>query len=290
MIPIHIITAARKAVIHETQGLSALLGGTAAGGKAHSGSAPSISASSATAARIIVATVFSLILAGAIITLSWGGVGLFYKPPEASVRPGINAEWKSSNIVPLIAQLESDNREIYRARVQIAALVGLKEGDDIADVGAGSGFMAEEFARRVGPRGRVYAVEINPAFVSYTQNRAERAGLTNLRPHQGLEDKLNLSRREGGNFDYVFMADAYHHLEYPKSMLSSIHRLMRRRGELIVVEPIRIPGQSPESVLEHVRLGKGELIREITGAGFELVAEPAAPFLTDNYVLRFKRN
>lgn len=290
MVPMHIITAARKALSYKTMGLSDALLSTSAEKKGHA-SPPKrpISATEATVARIIVATTLSLVLSGAIITLNWGGVGLGYEAPELSVRPGINAEWKSSNIAPLIAQLESDSREIYRERGRIAALVGFREGADIADVGAGSGFMAEEFARRVGPGGRVTAIEINPAFVSYIENRAQRAGLANLRSHLGLEDKMNLSRREGGNFDYVFLVDTYHHLEYPKSMLASFHRLLRRRGELIIVEPHRIPGQSSEAVLEHVRLGKTELIREITEAGFLLAAEPAAPFLTENYVLRFKR-
>ena len=285
MIPIHLL--ARKAVQSEL----------AAGKAIHNYAGKRLSAiglgvkagCDPTAARLVLAVGFSLGLAGAVIALQWGGVGLFYEPPEMSVRPGINAKWMSPNIAPLIARLESEGREIYRERSRIAALLNLKEGDDIAEVGAGSGFLAEEFARRVGPGGRVYAIEINPAFVSYIEMRARRAGLENLRAHLGAEDRLNLSRREGGNFDYIVLASTYHYLEYPKSMLRSMHRLLRGRGELIVVDFRQIPDQSPAEGLEPIRLSKDEVIREITEAGFDLAAEPAAPFLAENYVLRFRK-
>jgi len=56
------------------------------------------------------------------------------------------------------------------------------------------------------------------------------------------------------------------------------------------VEPERLPGQSPDAVLRHVRLSKPEVIREISAAGFVLVNETAVPGLTANYFLRFRKD
>jgi len=63
---------------------------------------------------------------------------------------------------------------------------------------------------------------------------------------------------------------------------------LRSGGDLVVVDFNRIPGKTAPTMLEHVRAGKEEFAKEITAAGFILVAEERAPFLTDNYVLRFR--
>ena len=243
-----------------------------------------------TAVRVTVAFSLSLCLAGFIIATQWGGRGLFYREPERSVRPGINAEWVSGNTAAIVARLETDANELYRERSQIAALLGFREGDDVAEVGSGSGAFAEEVVKRVGSAGRVTAVELNQSLVDRTKARAEAAGTSNLRAHLGQETKLNINRRDGGNFDYVVLAGSYHHLEYPKSMLYSIDRLLRRRGQLIIIEPHRVPGESPETVLEHVRLDRAGVIREVSANGFKLVEEVPTPFLRDHYVLRFVKD
>jgi ubiquinone/menaquinone biosynthesis C-methylase UbiE len=287
MIPIHLIHSTRQM----TQAKKWLTGKLAKPGETSkpcglAGHGPQAT----TVGRLILAVVASLAIAGAVVGTYWGGVGFLHEEPETSVRPGINTEWADTNVAPLVARLESDEREIYRARARIAALIGLKDGDDIADVGAGSGFMSEEFSRLVGNRGSVTAVEINAGFVDYIAYRAEHKGLVNVKPRLGLKTKLNIARRENGNFNYVFLADTYHHLEYPKSMLQSIRRLLRNRGQLILVDVQRIPGQSNPEILEHVRLSEDDVIREVSAAGFRLQEKRLAPFLTENYFLCFVKD
>ncbi len=238
------------------------------------------------AGRLTLAVTLALLLSGGIIAITWGGTGLFFKEPETSARPGINSLWMNSNVAELAAILETDSREMYRERAQIAGLLELKQGDDVADVGAGTGFLSEEIARRVGASGRVFAVEINPGLVQHIQARAESQGLSSLRAHLGEDRKMNIGRREGGNFDLVVLADTYQYLEFPKSMLLSIRRLMRNRGRLVILEAPR----SAPALPDQVRLDKLELIREVSAEGFALVNEVPAPFLKDHYVLLFRKD
>jgi len=56
----------------------------------------------------------------------------------------------------------------------------IKEGSNVADIGAGSGWFTRA-ARRVGSSGRVYAVEINRDYLKYIEARAEREKLSNVR-------------------------------------------------------------------------------------------------------------
>jgi ubiquinone/menaquinone biosynthesis C-methylase UbiE len=203
-----------------------------------------------------------------------------------SVKPGINDRWISSDIDPLIDILETESREIYRERSNLAALVGPPPGAVIADVGAGSGFMAEEFAALVGDEGIVYAVDINPVMLDDVLRKAKAKGITNIRKVLSPEDSVNLAPN---SVDIVFMCDTYHHFEYPKPTMRSIYQALRPGGQLVLVDFKRIPGQSEPWMLEHVRAGEEVFKKEILQVGFELTNSHYPPYLADNYVLRFRK-
>ncbi|HSR68016.1 MAG TPA: class I SAM-dependent methyltransferase [Acidobacteriota bacterium] len=203
---------------------------------------------------------------------------------QESVKPGINESWKSDDIDPLIGRLEAEDREIYAHRSAIATLVGPPPGSVVADVGAGSGFMVEEFARLVGPQGKVIALDINAAMMRHVSEEAAEKGLDNVVARVSGEREVTL---EPQSVDIVFISDTYHHFEYPQSMMESIHRALRPGGQLIVVDFERIEGQSEDWVLQHVRAGREVFRQEIEAAGFQLVGVHAASFLKQNYVLRF---
>lgn len=209
-------------------------------------------------------------------------------PGERSVKPGINAPYLEPDLDAEAweQRFEVETREIYDARAEIVAAVGLEPGDRVADVGTGTGLFVEPFARSVGARGRVYALDIAPAFVEHVAGRAERQGLTQVEARVCPEDSLGLP---AGSVDVVFVCDVYHHFEYPRSSLESIYRALRPGGELVVIDFERIPGVSREWVLEHVRAGKDEFRAEIEEAGFELAEEVTIDRFEESYFLRFRR-
>ncbi len=206
--------------------------------------------------------------------------------PEESVNPGVNDFWKGEDTQPLIDVLESEEREIYLSRAELADLIAPPAGAAVADIGAGSGFMAEELARRVGTGGKVYAVDINPHLMRQLAERAESEGLAQLETVVCSESSVDLPP---ASIDLAFICDTYHHFEYPESTLRSLHRALKPGGEVIVVDFHRVAGFTRERMMEHVRAGQAVFTAEILGAGFELVEEIEAPFLSENYVLRFRK-
>jgi SAM-dependent methyltransferase len=205
---------------------------------------------------------------------------------EQSVKPGINDSWRSENIGPLIGRLETESREIYTQRFALAALVGAPRGSVVADIGAGSGFMTNIFSRQVGPDGKVYAVDINPALMEFVAAGAEEEGLTNIETVVCTDKSAELPAE---SVDIVFICDTYHHFEFPKNTMTSIREALRPGGQVVVVDFHRIPGTSREWILQHVRAGEEVFTREILDAGFELVNDHDVPFLEENYVLRFRK-
>jgi ubiquinone/menaquinone biosynthesis C-methylase UbiE len=208
--------------------------------------------------------------------------------PEASVKPGINASYLDPDldVDAMVRRFELESREIAACRDAIARAVGVEPGEAVADVGAGTGLFMGSFASAVGPDGRVFAVDIAPAFVEHLGERARANGWTQVEARVCSEDSVDLPP---ASVDVVFVCDTYHHFEYPRSTSASIHRALRPGGELFVVDFERIPGFSRDWILGHVRADKQTVIAELESFGFELVEQVEIPGLEENYALRLRR-
>ena len=207
---------------------------------------------------------------------------------EESVRPDINSKFLDPELNPQdwIERFEGESREVFRSRDAIVEAVGLKLGDTVADIGAGTGLFSMLFAEQVGSEGWVFAVEIALPFVERIGELANERGYTNITPLLGAERRVRLSPE---SIDVAFVCDTYHHFEYPHSTLASIYHALRPGGRLVIVDFERIPGVSREWTLGHVRAGKEEVREEIESAGFEFVAETEIEGLEENYFLTFQR-
>src|SRR6185436_7984945 len=135
------------------------------------------------------------------------------------------------------------------------------------------------FSRAVGPKGKVYAVDIVPAFLDRIKKRAASEGLANVQTVLCTERSVELPP---SSVDFAFICDAYHHFEFPQSSLASLHRALRPGGEMLLVEFKRFPGKSSDWVMNHVRAGQEVFTAEIQTAGFRQIEEQ--DILKDNYV------
>ncbi|MCC9607029.1 methyltransferase domain-containing protein [Blastopirellula sp. JC732] len=207
---------------------------------------------------------------------------------EQSVKPGVNANFldESLDVNAWIERFEVESREVYHAREEVLKAAGIKPGMRIADVGAGSGFYTRLFARAVGPTGWVYAVDISPKFLQHVSSSNAELGLNNITCVLGGERSIQLP---ADSVDLVFICDTYHHFEYPQSTLASIHQALRSDGTLVVIDFERIPGESRDWTLDHVRAGKETFRQEIEQAGFTLAEEPKIESFKENYFLRFRK-
>jgi ubiquinone/menaquinone biosynthesis C-methylase UbiE len=203
---------------------------------------------------------------------------------EQNVNPGINQGYVNPNVTQWRGVFERDGREIWDRRHDIIQALRLRPGQAVADIGAGTGFMARLMAQAVLPGGRVYAVDIAKNFVDSTVQRARDQGLTNVIGVVNDQRSVNLP---DNSIDLVYTGDTYHHFEYPQSTLRSIHRALRPDGEFVVIDFIRIPGVSSPWVLGHVRAGEEVVTQEIEAAGFELIERLG--FMQTQYYLRFRK-
>ena len=207
---------------------------------------------------------------------------------ESSVKPGINKSFLDPDldVDQFVQRFEIESREVYTARERILAAADIEKGDTVADVGAGTGLFTRMFSVQVGDRGWVYAVDIAPRFIKHINESATRQKLANITGVLCAENSINLPP---DSVDVVFLCDTYHHFEYPKSTLQSIHRALKPDGHLILIDFDRIEGQSREWLLNHLRAGRDVFQAEVEDAGFRLAEEKKIDGFEENYFLKFQK-
>jgi ubiquinone/menaquinone biosynthesis C-methylase UbiE len=112
-------------------------------------------------------------------------------------------------------------------------LLGLRPGSRIGDVGAGSGALTALLAPRVGPGGRVFAVEVNGGRVRRLNQSKQKAGWNNVEVLPCRPDNCSLPENA---CDAVYMRGVYHHLTDPEAMGASLWRALRPGGTLAVID------------------------------------------------------
>jgi ubiquinone/menaquinone biosynthesis C-methylase UbiE len=181
-------------------------------------------------------------------------------------------------------RFEHEGRAIYDNRYAILDELALQPGLSVADIGAGSGLFSRLIAQRVGPTGKVFAVDIAKNMVDYIAKTVKEQGITNLTAILG---DLKSPRLAPASVDRVVIIDSYHHFEFPAEMLAEIKQALKPDGLFVLVEFKRIEGISQPFILKMVRAGEGTFTDEFRNAGFDLV-ERREDITSDNYLLKFK--
>lgn len=182
-------------------------------------------------------------------------------------------------------RFEREGREVFDQRDAILAQLALREGMAVADVGAGTGLFTLAMAEVVGPKGKVYAVDVQSYFLDHIGQKARKAKLDNVELVRAEQGSAKLPE---GSVDLVLMVDSYHHVEQPAPYLASLKAALRPGGRLVVIDYIAIAGQSEPWMLEHVRATPAAFRAELESAGFRFVRAHEG-VLVENFVFEFER-
>ncbi len=204
--------------------------------------------------------------------------------PSEAADAASAADAGEENLDVWLERLEVGSRELYSAREAVVEAVGLKEGDWVADIGAGTGLYTVLFSEEVGASGRVLAEDIEPLFLDLINQRAADLGADNVTAVLGREDDVTLPK---SSVDVVFIADTYHYFEDREAVMRSIYETLKPGGTLILVEFDITPGEQRPDYKSHVRFGKAGVISEVEFIGFKLADAPVVEGLDENYFVRF---
>jgi len=112
----------------------------------------------------------------------------------------------------------------------------LREGDKVADFGAGSGFFIDVLSKAVGPEGRVYALEIQKMLVEKIGAMAQSQGLQNVDTKWCDFEAAEGSKLQAGELDAAIVVNTLYQVENKTAFLTEIHRTLRTGGKLLVID------------------------------------------------------
>ena len=129
--------------------------------------------------------------------------------------------------------LEREERETEEAPNRLVSALGLKPGNQVGDVGAGSGYLTWRMARVVGPTGKIYANDIQPEMIAFLRTNLLSRGITNVVPVLGTTTDPRLP---DNTLDLIILVDVYHEFDHPWEMTRRMTDALKPGGRLVFVE------------------------------------------------------
>ncbi len=188
--------------------------------------------------RIVVSIASALIVASAAVAppakkpsplyeqlkrANFDGIGKFYMGREIShVMGHRGAKW-----------LERPEREREEGTTELINCLKLKPGDNVADIGVGTGYIAWRMAEKIGPKGTVHGVDIQPEMLEHLARNMAKRGLKNVK---GVMGTIKDPKLPPNSMDLVIMVDVYHEFSFPYEMMQGIVKSLKPGGRVAFVE------------------------------------------------------
>ena len=190
-----------------------------------------------------------------------------FPPPDRPIAEIVSPIWASEA-----------ERDAARETEQVFAAAGVKAGQTVADIGAGSGYYVVRLSPVVGPAGRVYAEDITPNYLAGLDARVKALKLSNVTLVQGKPDDPKLPKRA---IDTAFLIHMYHEIEQPYGLLHRLAASMKPGGRVVITDADRRPERhgTPPALLtcELEAVGYRQLSTKVLDGGVGYLAIFEAP-------------
>jgi 2-polyprenyl-3-methyl-5-hydroxy-6-metoxy-1,4-benzoquinol methylase len=185
-----------------------------------------------------------------------------------------------------VTTLEGPQRVATQKVDQVLAKLRLKSGMVVADIGAGSGLFSRPLAQAVAPSGKVYAVDIQQDLLDYINTRDKEENIRNVQTVLGEYDDPKLPAR---NIDLAFINDVLHHIQHRAAYLKALGTYMKPAGRIAIIEMDKNDPNTPHKNQPELLVGREEILKWMSDAGFKLVEEHPDLFPGTKWFLVFGR-
>jgi arsenite methyltransferase len=179
-----------------------------------------------------------------------------------------------------MAMLDDPARDAYQKPHEVVMSLGIKEGETIADIGAGSGYFAFRFTHHVGESGRVYAVDTNPDMIIHMNQRIRDMKVKNMVTILSVPDDPLLA---DGSIDRFFLCEVWHHIQDKTKYLSLMKKMLKPGGQVIMIDFQK--RDLPVGPPDEMKIAREDVIKQLQAGGFQLAKENT--FLPYHYFLVF---
>ncbi|MFC1547908.1 class I SAM-dependent methyltransferase [Candidatus Neomarinimicrobiota bacterium] len=142
----------------------------------------------------------------------------------------------------------------------------VQPGMTVLDIGCGMGYFSLELARRIGPEGRVIAVDLQEKMLQGLRKRAERHGLMDrITLHRCEPDSLGVSQEA----DFILTFWMVHEVPDQRSFLEELHAVLKPDGKWLLAEPKLLHTSQPQF---------DALLDNANAVGFHQIGRPEVRF------------
>jgi len=173
---------------------------------------------------------------------------------------------------------DDPKRDEWQKPHQVIQALKLPPDAIVADVGAGTGYFSARLATML-PKGKVYAVDVEPDMVKHLAERAQREGRKNMQAVQGAPADAKLPEKA----DLILFVDVHHHIDQREQYFRKLRASLKPGGRVAIID-FRL--DSPEGPPKAARIAPEKVKAELKSAGYSLAEEHG--FLPNQYFLVFK--
>jgi len=176
---------------------------------------------------------------------------------------------------------DDPKRDEWQKPQETVAALGLKPGQIVADLGAGTGYFERHLSRVVAPGGIILAIDPEPEMVRHLALRAMKEQTPNVVPVLALPDEPFLPP---GRVDCVLIVDTYHHIDDRLNYFRRMKGALAPGGRVVIIDfhkrPLPVGPPPPH------KLAREFVLDEMKQAGWTLAGEKT--ILPYHYFLIFQ--
>ena len=197
---------------------------------------------------------------------------------RAQLAPRKAEEWEKT--------LESPGRAANQKVDEVLSKLSLQPGMIVADIGAGSGLFSRPLAQAVAPSGKVYAVDIQQGLLDFIDKRDTEEHIRNIQTVLGEFDDPKIPAHD---VDLAFINDVLHHIEHRAAYLKALGTYIKPSGRIAIIEMNKDDPHTGHKNQPELLVGRDEILRWMSDAGFKLVEEHPDLFPGTKWFLIFGR-
>jgi arsenite methyltransferase len=162
----------------------------------------------------------------------------------------------------------------------VIAILDIKKGWNIGDLGAGGGYYTYRFSEEIGPSGNVFAADINKEFLEGIEETAKEKEFSNVHTIYSSTDD---SRFEDQSLDLLFTRNTFHHIDDKNKYMTKLAKKIKPDGKIALIDYKQETSSGPPG---H-NVTRDEILSSIEDTG--LVIEKEYDFLEKQYFFVFRR-
>lgn len=162
-----------------------------------------------------------------------------------------------------IGKLDNPERKKILPPEEILLRTGLKAGDTMADIGAGSGYFSLPASGITGENGRVISIDPSMEMIQILKQRVSGSNAKNIEIVHSEEYDLKAGKNIS---DFALISMVLHEIEDKTRFLIAVYNLMKPKSRLTIIEWIDKPMEMGPPV--HDRIKTRDAIKLLEQAGF----------------------